>query len=152
MLTVVFNHWVQTFPTHHEETQASMFLSHLKLPPCISIVPLMRIFLLLSPGIPATLLFPQQGLCIPYPLFPQNPLPTHQAKGCVHVLNSWELFPVPLIYRFLISLPFYAHWCPEQFWADWINQRGWLGSPMANILSQAEQQPWWNSLKWSRKW
>lgn len=77
------------------------------------------------------------------------PLPTRHAKACVPLLSRWKLCHVPLIYRFLISLPLYAHWCPKQFWTGWINQKGWLGSPMANILSQAGQQPRWNSLKWS---
>lgn len=145
MLIVVFNHWMQTFHTHHEETQTSIFWeaglasSKNSLPvfPCCP-----------SWGFSA---FPQ-GSLPPYssltrdcaflsPSSLQGPFPTCHAKDCVHLLNRWQLCHVPLIYRSLISLPFYAH----QFWTDWINQRGRLVSPVASILNQAYQQLWWDS-------
>lgn len=76
----------------------------------------MWIFLLLSP----VLLTGYQGSLLPYSChtkdctFPspsslKDLLLTPHAKGCGLLLNRWQLFHVPLIYSFLISIPFYAH-------------------------------------------
>lgn len=118
MLVVVLNHLMQPFASHTEEMQASKLRQAELASPKDSLIvfPYLPswIFLLLSP----ILLTGHQGSLLPSwhtrdcmllgPSSLRDPFLTPCAKGCVLLLNRWQLFHMPLICSFLISHLFYS--------------------------------------------
>lgn len=119
MLVVVLSHLMQSFASHMEEMQAFKLRQAELASPKDSLIvfpylALMWIFLLLSP----VLLTGHQGSLLPSwhardcmllgPSSLKDPFLTPCAKGCVLLLNRWQLFHMPLICSFLISRLFYS--------------------------------------------